>query len=56
MCKEIDKLIIELARFSPMAHAVQTEFDKKNFVEFVKQFACDVVDDIKLRELLLLDK
>ena len=50
--KEIDKLIIERARISPLAFAVQTEMDKENFVAFVKAFALDAIHDLSISQKL----
>lgn len=50
--KEIDKLIIERARISPLAFAVQTEMDKENFVAFVKAFTLDAIHDLSISQEL----
>lgn len=50
--KNIDDMIVEAARVSPMAYAVQSEMDRQHFVEFVKSFALDALHDSTIREKL----
>ena len=50
--KTINEIIVESARISPMAYAVQTEMDREHFVAFVKAFALDALHDSSIREKL----
>lgn len=50
---ELDKMIIERARFSPMSWTIQTSFDQANFLEFVKLFALDAIHDTSIQKQLL---
>lgn len=50
---KVDKLILEIAKFSPMAWTLKTEQDKQNLCEFVKEFALSVIHDKELLNELL---
>lgn len=52
MSESFDELLVERARFSPVAWAVQTEQDRKNLCEFVKSICLDCIYDGELQNKL----
>jgi hypothetical protein len=50
---ELDKMIIERAKSSPMSWTVQTSFDQANLIQFVKSFALDAIYDSAIQKQLL---
>lgn len=49
---ELDEYILELAEFSSVAWTLQTEQDKQNLCEFVKNFALIALNDSVVQQQL----
>lgn len=50
---ETEQLIIDEARKSPMAWTVQTAFDQRNFLDFLKEVVAAASMDSEYRRALL---